>query len=146
MREETCCCHMGYSFQLAARVLLYPSLKRQDNTYHSLCYASRGALAHPVEVRVYKDLKTLWWHIWYRLCSVIWHSVGSCLTGLNICQFLFYCPVVLPITCRRLQNKLCICSWILFHYCFSYDLQKTTKQHYLGGFFTVDFYLIVVMI
>ena len=44
-REETCCCHMGYSFQLAARVLLYASSHRQDNTYHGLCYTSRGALA-----------------------------------------------------------------------------------------------------
>ena len=45
VREETCCCHIGYSFQLTARVLLYASSHRQDNTYHSLCYASRGALA-----------------------------------------------------------------------------------------------------
>ena len=36
---------MGYSFRLAARVLLYASSYRQDNTYHSLCYTSRGALA-----------------------------------------------------------------------------------------------------
>ena len=28
-----------------ARVLLYASSHRQDNTYHSLCYTSRGALA-----------------------------------------------------------------------------------------------------
>ena len=35
---------MGYSFQLAARVLLY-ALSRQDSTYYSLCYTSRGALA-----------------------------------------------------------------------------------------------------
>ena len=35
----------GYSFQLAARVLLYASSHRQDNTYHSICYTSRGALA-----------------------------------------------------------------------------------------------------
>ena len=35
----------GYSFLLAARVLLYASSHRQDNTYHSLCYTSRGALA-----------------------------------------------------------------------------------------------------
>ena len=39
------CCHMDYSFQLAARVLLYTSLHRQDNTYHSLCYTSRETLA-----------------------------------------------------------------------------------------------------
>ena len=44
-REETCCRHMGYSFRLAARVLLYASSHRQDNTYHGLCYTSRGALA-----------------------------------------------------------------------------------------------------
>ena len=31
-REETCCRHMGYSFWLAARVLLYASSHRQDNT------------------------------------------------------------------------------------------------------------------
>ena len=44
MREETCCHNMGYSLRLAARVLLYASSHRQDNTYHSLCYTSRGAL------------------------------------------------------------------------------------------------------
>ena len=36
---------MGYSFRLAARVLLYASSHRQENTYHGLCYTSRGALA-----------------------------------------------------------------------------------------------------
>ena len=44
-REETRCCHIGYSFQLAARVLLYASSHRQDSIYHGLCYTSRGALA-----------------------------------------------------------------------------------------------------
>ena len=47
MREETRCHHIGYSFQLAARVLSYASSHRQDNAYHSLCYTSRGALAGP---------------------------------------------------------------------------------------------------
>ena len=36
---------MGYSFLLAARVLLYAPSHRQDSTYHILCYSSRGALA-----------------------------------------------------------------------------------------------------
>ena len=44
-REETLCRHMGYSFRLTARVLLYAPSHRQDNTYHGLCYTSRGALA-----------------------------------------------------------------------------------------------------
>ena len=41
-RVETCSRHMGYSFQLTARVLLYAQSHRQDNTYHDLCH---GALA-----------------------------------------------------------------------------------------------------
>ena len=43
--EETRCRHMGYSFRLTARVLLYAPSHRQDNTYHGLCHASRGAQA-----------------------------------------------------------------------------------------------------
>ena len=58
-REETRCCHMGYSFWLTARVLLYAPSHRQDSTYHSLCYTSHGALAgmrnspmvHPMKVQ-----------------------------------------------------------------------------------------------
>ena len=45
VRKETCCGHIGYSFRLAARVLLYAPSHRQDSTYHGLCYTSRGALA-----------------------------------------------------------------------------------------------------
>ena len=45
-KEETRCRHMGYAFRLSARVLSYAaSSNRQDNTYHGLCYTSRGALA-----------------------------------------------------------------------------------------------------
>ena len=36
---------MGYYFRLAARVLLYAPSHRHDNTYHDLCYTSRGVLA-----------------------------------------------------------------------------------------------------
>ena len=45
VRKETRCRHIGYSFRLAARVLLYAPSHRQDNTYHGHCYTSRGALA-----------------------------------------------------------------------------------------------------
>ena len=45
MREETRCRHMGYSYRVTARVLLYAPSHIQDNTYHGLCYTSRGALA-----------------------------------------------------------------------------------------------------
>ena len=38
VRKETRCRHIGYSYRLTARVLLYAP-------YHGLCYTSRGALA-----------------------------------------------------------------------------------------------------
>ena len=44
-RKETRCQQIGYSFRLAARVLLYAPSHIQDNTYHGLCYTSREALA-----------------------------------------------------------------------------------------------------
>ena len=44
-RKETRCCHIGYSYRLTARVLLYAPSHRQDSTYHSLCCTSCGALA-----------------------------------------------------------------------------------------------------
>ena len=59
VRKETRCRHIGYSYLLTARVILYAPSHRQDNTYHSLCYTSRGALAgtkiaqwvHPIKDR-----------------------------------------------------------------------------------------------
>ena len=45
VRKKTRCRHLGYSFRLTARVLLYAPSHRQDSTYHSLCYTSCGALA-----------------------------------------------------------------------------------------------------
>ena len=45
VRKETRCRHIGYSYRLAARGLLYAPSHRQDNTYHGLYYTSRGALA-----------------------------------------------------------------------------------------------------
>ena len=44
VRKETRCRHIGYSYRLTARVLLYAPSHRQDNTYHGLCYTSCGAL------------------------------------------------------------------------------------------------------
>ena len=45
VRKETRCRHIGYSYRLTARVLLYAPSHRQDNTYYGLCYTSRGELA-----------------------------------------------------------------------------------------------------
>ena len=42
VRKETRCRHIGYSYRLTARVLLYAPSYRQDNTYHALCGALAG--------------------------------------------------------------------------------------------------------
>ena len=44
-RKDTRYRHMGYSFGLAARVILYAPSHRRDSTYHGMCYTIRGALA-----------------------------------------------------------------------------------------------------
>ena len=51
VRKETRCRHIGYSYRLTTRVLLYAPSHRQDSTCHSLCYTSRGALAAIEETR-----------------------------------------------------------------------------------------------
>ena len=54
VRKEIRCRHIGYSYRLTARVLLYAPSHRQDNTYHGLCYTSCGtrnsSMGHPNEV------------------------------------------------------------------------------------------------
>ena len=48
VRKETRCRHIGYSYRLTARVLLYAPSHRQDSTYHGLCYNSRGTLEREI--------------------------------------------------------------------------------------------------
>ena len=45
VRKETRCHHIGYSYRLTARVLLYAPSHRQDNTYNGHWYTSIGAMA-----------------------------------------------------------------------------------------------------
>ena len=52
VRKETRCRHIGYSYRLVAKDLLYAPSHRQDNTYHGLWYTSRGALAG---TRIWKE-------------------------------------------------------------------------------------------
>ena len=54
---------MGYFYRLAQRVLLYASPHRQDNTYHSLCYTSRGAQ--------YRSLEYIYIYIHIYVCMYV---------------------------------------------------------------------------
>ena len=59
VRKETRCHHIGYSYRLTARVLLYAPSHRQDSTYHGLCYTSRGALAGTM----FKSMLNIYWEM-----------------------------------------------------------------------------------
>ena len=61
VRKETRCRHIGYSFRLTTRVLLYAPSHRQDCTYHGLCYTSCGALVGTRNV-LFNDTFRVIWH------------------------------------------------------------------------------------
>ena len=81
MREETQCHHMGYSFWLTARVLLYAPSYRQDNTYHGLWYTSRGALAgmrNSLETLGLEWYLVLWCSLIYQYSGRVWAEIFLC--------------------------------------------------------------------
>ena len=93
VREETHCCYMVYSFQLTAWVLLYASSHRQDNTYHSLCYTSCGALA---------GTRNMCMRLWVCVCGGGW--VGDR-------QFVGSVPLVGP-TVFFLSHPAMVWLWV----------------------------------
>ena len=70
---------MGYSFRLAARVLLYAPSHRQDNTYHSICYTSPEALAgtRPDNEGNVPNAKPLQWRIYTKNKGGGWIGMES---------------------------------------------------------------------
>ena len=86
LRKETRCRHVGYSYRLRARVLLYAPYHRQDNTYHGLCYTSRGALAgtrnssmgSPHEGSIWRPIAP-----WANACTTELHLAPSRKIGLK---------------------------------------------------------------
>ena len=86
VRYKTRCCHMGYSFQLTARVLLYAPSHRQDCTYHSLCYTSHGSLAGTR------------------------NSSSQCsTTGVTITEYIYCCYFWVHVT-TRVSSQCLVCS------------------------------------
>ena len=92
VRKETCCHHIGYSYRLTARVLLYAPSHRLDSTYHCLCYTSHGALAGMREwIR-----DNINWHWWYHIPGLTWTDFKQALTILPP-HFLFPTPLLFPV-------------------------------------------------
>ena len=105
VRKETRCRHIGYSFRLTARVLLYAPSHRQDSTYHSLCYTSRGALAGTRNSSMGPPMKdrsddpsyqanALTTELHLALCSTI--IVSRCYNDLNFFLRLTACSIKRP--------------------------------------------------
>ena len=75
--EETRCHHIGYSYRLTARVLLYAPSHRQDSTYRGLCYTSCGALAWAHNKPVPNSNKAWQKGISWIPCILKWHEVQA---------------------------------------------------------------------
>ena len=73
MREETRCRHVGYSFRLTARVLLYAPDHRQDSIYHGFCYTSRRSLAGTRTWTYVLNLKCVTWCESITGCQTVQH-------------------------------------------------------------------------
>ena len=85
VRKETRCRHIGYSYRLTARVLLYAPSHRQDNTYHSLCYTSRGALAGMRNSSMGPPLS-------YVPLPFVKNKISFCPLYMSICHTFYLCP------------------------------------------------------
>ena len=63
--------HFIYGYMASARVLLYASSHKQDNTYHSLCYTSRGALAGTRNMYNKSTQIQLYMHDYYTTSKIV---------------------------------------------------------------------------
>ena len=109
VRKETRCRHIGYSYRLTARVLLYAPSHRQDNTYHGLCYTSCGALAGTRNVKSFQGVVFHWrktmgsvWLEPVRNDKTIFEELKSLYTEEHTvtCMSKFNCCVLRLISCR----------------------------------------------
>ena len=114
VRKETRCRHMGYSFRLTARVLLYAPSHRQDSTYHSLCYTSRGALAGtrnssmgpPHEGSIRRPIAP-----WATSRSTKW------MPSLTVMVLIIWITFIIPICYLQFNNNIrchAICIYIMY--------------------------------
>ena len=104
VRKETRCRHIGYSYRLTARVLLYAPSHRQDNTYHGLCYTSRGALAGTRNIPTAKvkycklvERLRLIRKIYYIMIIIIVSVNTIYVTQFYCCLLLLYITAIMPI-------------------------------------------------
>ena len=114
VRKETRCRHIGYSYRLTARVLLYAPSQRQDNTYHNLCYTSRGALAGTRNYLREPNGKCVSWsqacNVWCSWCN------GSSDRSLMVDPLSSTTGVIKAVVCAILSVGGCIyknlCCWL----------------------------------
>ena len=97
VRKETRCIHIGYSYQLTARLLLYAPSHRQDNTYHILCYTSCGALAGMRNREGRNEMFDLTMHsthfIYGYMASDIWQRTTQIVRGYLLLQHRLLFPI-----------------------------------------------------
>ena len=104
VRKETRCRHIGYSYRLTARVLLHAPSHRQDNTYHSLCYTSCGALAKTRNSSMGPPHE-----------GSIWRPIAPWANALPLSSYRSdYCCIHWFINTQHPFIHSCICVWNIF--------------------------------
>ena len=96
-REETCCHHIGYSFRLAARVLLYASSHRQDR--HSI-----SSMGPPKENQTYDPLHHVWMLYDIHVCICVY-----------ICVYIYVCVCVCVCIYIYVYMCVCVCVYIYIY-------------------------------
>ena len=111
--KETRCRHIGYSYRLTARVLLYAPSHRQDNTYHCLCYTSRGALAGTRNSFVSTESQP-------GFNAKVFEWVNNVLYAANHTYIYIYIYThvhtrVCARTCTKTYTRVCVCVCVHMH-------------------------------
>ena len=132
VKKETCCRHIGYSFWLTARVLLYTPSHRQD----SLCYTSRGALAGtrnssmgpPYEGSIRRPIAPWAGALTTELHLVPWNTLEENTQHIKFNKQLNVCVCVSVCTC------VCVCICVHTHthiYIYIYKKRKKKENQML---------------
>ena len=109
---------MGYSFRLATMVLLYASSHRQDNTYHGLCYTSRGALAGTRNSSIGTSTTTYYYPYYYYSTTTTITTINNKSSSNSSSSSFFFNELVFIFTSK---NSALICQSLnspLFFYDF----------------------------
>ena len=111
VREETHCCHMGYSFWLAARILLYAMAGTRPKTSKT---ASVLKWIETNKVYLFVSVAFICFVLYLRKIILSKICILHCLVPLNIVLFK---PCLFPITTEKNDQCIYHYTWFAIFWC-----------------------------